>query len=112
MGGDPLHNFCADNVPGTAFRKVDVLVNGKAFDALQPLTRTLWEVKTDDFDNYKPIVKDFAIKKEVPELRRERKLAEACGFEFRIGVRSAAHKEALALEARELEPLIVIMDWC
>jgi len=112
LGGDPLHNFCADNVPGTAFPKVDVLVNGKAFDALQPLTRTLWEIKTDDFDNYKPIVKDFAIKKEVPELERELKLARACGFELRIGVRSAAHKEALARAAEELRDLIVIMDWC
>jgi len=112
LGGDPLHNFCADNLPGNAFPKVDVLVNGKAFDALQPLTRTLWEVKTDDFDNYSPALKGFAIKKEVAELKRELGLAQACGFAFRIGVRSAAHKEALARAARELEPFIVIMDWC
>src|SRR3954470_4840003 len=112
LGGDPLHNFCADNVPGTAFPKVDVLVHGKAFDALQPLTRTLWEIKTDDFDSYKPIVKDFAIKKEVPELERELRLARACGFAFRIGVRSAAHKAALESAERELRGLIVIMDWC
>jgi len=85
---------------------------GHRRDALQPLTRTLWEIKTDDFDNYKPIVKDFAIKKEVPELLREHRLAQACGFEFRIGVRSAAHKEALGFAAPELKKLIVIMDWC
>jgi hypothetical protein len=112
LGGDELHNFCADNVPGNAFRKVDVLVNGKAFDALQPLTRTLWEIKTDDFDNYSPPLKGFAIDKEVLELKRERELAHACGFELRIGVRSAAHKEALGFAAPELKPLIVIMDWC
>jgi hypothetical protein len=112
LGGDPIHNFCADNVPGTAFPKVDVLVNGKAFDALQPLTRTLWEIKTDDFDIYSPALKGFAIKKEVAELERELRLAQACGFAFRIGVRSAAHKEALARAAEELRDLIVIMDWC
>jgi len=112
LGGDELHNHCADNMPGTAFPKVDVLVNGKAFDALQPLTRTLWEIKTDDFDNYSPALKGFAILKEVAELRRELGLAWACGFELRIGVLSAAHKEALASTAPELKPLIVIMDWC
>ena len=111
-GGDELHNYCAKHLPGNAFPGADVFVNGKRFDGLQPLIRTLWEIKTDNFDNYKPIVKDFAIKKEVPELKRERKLAEACGYEFRIGVRSAAHKEALEFAAPELKPLIVIMDWC
>jgi hypothetical protein len=99
-------------LPGNAFPGADVFVNGKKFDALQPLIRTLWEIKTDNFDTYKPIVKKFAIDKEVLELLRELKLARACGYEFRIGVRSAAHKEALANAARELEPLIVIMDWC
>jgi len=112
LGGDKLHNYCAKHVPSNAFPGADVLVNGKAFDALQPLIRLLWEIKTDNFDTYKPIVKDFAIKKEVPELLRELKLARACGYEFRIGVRSAAHKKALEDAAPELKGLIVIMDWC
>jgi len=111
-GGDELHNYCAKHLPGNAFPGADVFVNGKRFDALQPLIRLLWEIKTDNFDTYKPIVKKFALDKEVPELRRERKLAQACGFEFRIGVRSAAHKEALEFAAPELKGLIVIMDWC
>ena len=101
-GGDELHNYCAKHLPGNAFPERDVLVNGKRFDGLQPLIRTLWEIKTDNSDTYKPIVKDFAIKKEVPELLRELKLARACGYEFRIGVRSVAHKEALASAARNL----------
>jgi len=112
LGGDMLHNYCAKHVPGNAFQGADVLVNGKAFDALQPLTRTLWEIKTDNFDTYSPALKGFVIDKEVAELKRELKLAQACGFAFQIGVRSAAHKEALKRAARELEPLIVIMDWC
>jgi hypothetical protein len=111
-GGDELHNYCAKHLPGNAFPGADVLVNGKKFDGLQPLIRTLWEIKTDNFANYSEPLKGFAIEKEVTELRREHGLAQACGFEFRIGVRGAAHKEALGFAARELEPLIVIMDWC
>jgi hypothetical protein len=111
-GGDERHNNCAKLVPGNAFPGKDVLVNGKRFDALQPLIRLLWEIKTDNFDTYKPIVKEFALKKEVPELKRELRLAQACGYELRIGVRSAAHKKALEDAAEELKGLIVIMDWC
>ena len=47
-----LHNKCADRIPNNSFPGRDVLVNGKNFDALQLATRTLWEVKTDDFDKY------------------------------------------------------------
>ena len=48
----------------------------------------------------------------MPELRREQALALACGFNFRVGVRSAAHKDALEREAPDLEGSIVVMDWC
>ncbi|WP_269744445.1 DUF6310 domain-containing protein [Stigmatella aurantiaca] len=34
--------------------------------------------------------------KQVWELRRERALTRACGFDFRVGVRSAMHKDALS----------------
>ncbi|HEY8211246.1 MAG TPA: DUF6310 domain-containing protein, partial [Myxococcaceae bacterium] len=44
-GGDKFHNWCANKVPLNAFQNANVLVNGKAFDALQVSTRTLWEVK-------------------------------------------------------------------
>jgi hypothetical protein len=50
--------------------------------------------------------------KQVRELRRERALASACGFDFRVGVRSEVHKDALESEEEELEGLIVLMDWC
>jgi hypothetical protein len=29
-----------------------------------------------------------------------------------VGVRSAAHRAELELEAQELDGLIVVMDWC
>jgi hypothetical protein len=41
LGGDALHNQCADRVPRNGFPGSDVLVNGKRFDALQPHARTL-----------------------------------------------------------------------
>jgi hypothetical protein len=111
-GGDPLHNACANDVPLNAYRNANVLVNGKAFDALQPVTRTLWEVKTDNFDTYSVYLQRTVIGNQVSELRRERALAQACRFDFRIGVRSAAHKAALDLSAPDLKSIIVVMNWC
>ena len=112
LGGDALHDRCADAVPLNGFPGRDVLIDGKRFDAVQFGTRTLWEVKTDNFDSYPEPFQEIVAKKQVPELRRERDLARACGFDFRIGVRSAKHKKALEQEARDLEKSIVVMDWC
>lgn len=111
-GGHPLHNACADNVPLNNFRGANALVNGKAFDALPLATRTLWEVKTDNFDTYPDSLQDLVIDNQAPMLLPERDLARACGFDFRVGVRSAAHKAALELAEPQLKGLIVVMDWC
>ncbi len=109
LGGDALHNACADNVPRNDFRGSDVLVNGKRFDALQLGTRVLWEVKTDNFGTYSDALQEMVLRSQLVELQRERDLAISCGFNFRVGVRSAAHGAAL----REVAPLldIVVMDW-
>jgi hypothetical protein len=109
-GGNKLHNECADNVPHNAFRGANALVNGKAFDALQERTRTLWEVKTNDIATYKPYVRRTELDKQVEEAKRERALAAACGYQFVIGVRTEAHKAAL-LE-RDPTLIVAIMDWC
>lgn len=111
-GGHPLHNACADNVPLNDFRGANALVNGKAFDALPLATRTVWEVKTDNFDTYTPELQEIVIRTQVPKLRLERELARACGFDFRVGVRSAAHQVALERAAPDLQGFIVLMDWC
>jgi hypothetical protein len=52
----------------------------------------------------------FFAKVKLPEIKREKGLAEECGYNFVVGVRSAAHKIALL----ELEPslTVVVMDWC
>jgi hypothetical protein len=110
LGGDALHNKCADRVPQNGFPGSDVLVNGKNFDALQLRARVLWEVKTDNFDTYSVYLQRTVPDRQVRELRRERDLARACGFDFRVGVRSPAHKTALERLDGTLE--IVVMDWC
>jgi len=87
-------------------------VNGKNFDALQLATRTLWEVKTDNFDTYTDDLQGIVVESQVEKLRYERTLALACRFNFRVGVRSPAHKVALELADPELKGLIEIMEWC
>jgi len=111
-GGNKLHNTCADRIPNNSNPGGDVFVNGKDFDALQLVTRTLWEVKTDDFDTYPPGLRRVVLEEQVPELLHERALALACGFYFKVGVRSAAHKAALEFADPRLKGLIVVMNWC
>ncbi|MFY0573266.1 DUF6310 domain-containing protein [Cystobacter fuscus] len=110
LGGNDPHNECADKMPNNSFPGGDVYVNGKNFDALQLVTRTLWEVKTDDFEKQPPRSQDFFVKVKLPEIKREKELAEACGYNFVVGVHSQAHKQALLRADRNLK--VVIMDWC
>jgi len=111
-GGNKLHNKCADGIKFNAYRGANALVNGKAFDALQVVAGVLWEVKTDNFDSYPLELQDIVARKHVRDFLIERELARACGFDFRVGVRSAAHKTALEYAAPRLEGVIVVMDWC
>nr|WP_128798527.1 DUF6310 domain-containing protein [Corallococcus coralloides] len=111
-GGNDPHNKCADKIPSNSFPGWDVFVNGKHFDALQLTTRVLWEVKTDNFDTFSDFLQGQVIRDQVPEMRIERDLARACGFDFRVGVRSEEHKEALEEAAPDLKGSIVVMDWC
>ncbi|WP_341868154.1 DUF6310 domain-containing protein [Corallococcus carmarthensis] len=109
-GGNDPHNDCADLLPQNSFPGWDVLVNGKQFDALVLVTRTLWDVKTDAFEKHNLHSQQFFAKVKLPELQRERRLAEACGYKFVVGVRSAAHKAAL--EKLDNTLAVVVMDWC
>ncbi|WP_395840276.1 DUF6310 domain-containing protein [Archangium violaceum] len=111
-GGNNDHNKCADRIPFNSFPGRDVRVNGKDYDGLQLIVRTLWEVKTNDIEAYNPFIRRVEINKQIDEARRERALAAACGFDFRIGVRSKTHKEALDAAAADLRGLIEVMDWC
>jgi hypothetical protein len=110
LGGHDPHNECADKMPNNSFPGGDVYVNGKSFDALQLATRALWEVKTDDFGKHSRRSQQFFIEMKLPEIQRERRLAEECGYSFFVGVRSEAHKIALERVDRSLD--VVVMDWC
>ncbi|WNG29311.1 hypothetical protein F0U62_38960 [Cystobacter fuscus] len=110
LGGHDPHNECADKMPNNSFPGGDVYVNGKNFDALQLATRTLWEVKTDDFEKQPPRSRTFFVRMKLPEIQRERELAKACGYHFVVGVRSKAHKEALLKADNTLD--VVVMYWC
>ncbi|MGE6760040.1 DUF6310 domain-containing protein [Corallococcus interemptor] len=109
-GGNDPHNECADKIRGNSFPGFNVLINGKHYDALVLSRRTLWEVKTDDFEKHSPRSRKFFVSMKLPELQREARLARECGYDFAIGVRSEAHLAALKLADPSLK--VVIMDWC
>lgn len=94
-GGNNAHNKCADTVPPNRYPGMDVLVDGKHFDALQVSAPVLWEIKTDQFDTYSLFLLKQVANAQAEEMREERDIAEACGYGFVVGVRSAAHKAAL-----------------
>ncbi|MHA7631942.1 DUF6310 domain-containing protein [Corallococcus sp. M7] len=74
---------------------MDVLVGGRRFDALQVGVRKLWEIKTHRFDSYNDFIRDREIEKELIQIGKERRVAEACGYDFIVGVSTEAHKAAL-----------------
>jgi hypothetical protein len=101
-GEDPPHNACADKFPPNRYPGKDVLVGGKRFDALQVGVRVLWEIKTHRFDTYNAFIRRMTILEEVPVLQEERNIAQACGYDFVIGVSTQAHKDALLAEDQSL----------
>ncbi|WP_338026043.1 DUF6310 domain-containing protein [Corallococcus macrosporus] len=104
-GGDDAHDRCADRVPPNRYPGMDVLVDGKHFDALQVGVRVLWEIKTDQFDTYSLFLQNQVANDEAEELREERDIATACGYGFVVGVSSAAHRAALL----QREPRLTIV---
>ncbi|XXF81670.1 DUF6310 domain-containing protein [Myxococcaceae bacterium GXIMD 01537] len=94
-GGDDAHNKCADRVPPNRYPGMDVLIDGKHFDALQVGVRVLWEIKTDQFDTYSDFLQEQVVKEQIGEFEEERSIAQACGYGFVVGVSTEAHKVAL-----------------
>lgn len=105
-GGDNAHNTCADRVPPNRYPGMDVLVDGKHFDALQVGARVLWEIKTDQFDTYSAFLQRQVIADQLKELREERAIAVSCGYGFVVGVSTAEHQEALEFQAPELHIVV------
>ena len=105
-GGDEAHNRCADRVPPNRYPGMDVLVDGKHFDALQVGVRVLWEIKTDQFDTYSDFLQEQVVRDQVVEMMEERDIAMACGYAFVVGVSSAAHAAALKGIAESLDIVV------
>ncbi|MBN9684170.1 MULTISPECIES: DUF6310 domain-containing protein [unclassified Corallococcus] len=105
-GEDRLHNECADVFPPNRYPGHDVLVNGKRFDALQIGARVLWEIKTHQFDTYSDFLRDRVIEDQMEELQKDRAIAAACGYDFIVGVSSAAHKAALIRQDPRLNVVV------
>ena len=119
LGGSELHNTCANRVPGNAFPGANVIVNGKAFDALAETatapgyaTFVLWEVKTGEIEKYNDFILLVDLANQAAELRRQQLLAWACGYRFAVGVRNEALKDALEKAEPRLKSSIIIMWWC
>ncbi|AKF81546.1 hypothetical protein MFUL124B02_21265 [Myxococcus fulvus 124B02] len=94
-GNDAPHNACADTFPPNRYPRMDVIVNGVRFDALQVGARVLWEIKTHQFDTYNTYIQSQEIDHEIKQLRKERNAARACGYDFIVGVSTSAHRRAL-----------------
>ncbi|WP_414654182.1 DUF6310 domain-containing protein [Hyalangium sp.] len=104
-GEDDPHDECADKFPPNRYPGMDVRVGGVRFDALQAGVRVLWEIKTHRFDTYNAFIRRMTIREQVPLLKEERDIAEACGYGFVVGVSTQEHKDALL----EQEPTLNIV---
>jgi hypothetical protein len=105
-GGNKAHNRCADSYPPNRWPGKDAEVAGKSFDALQVGGRVLWEIKVEYFDGYTDFLKNITVKREIKDLREFREIAEACGYAFRVGVISEAHKAALLKVDRDFDIIV------
>jgi hypothetical protein len=99
-GGNKAHNTCADWYPPNRWPGMDARVDGRNFDALEVGVRVLWEIKVEKFDGYSDFLKRITVEREIKEFREYRDIALACGYAFRIGVISEAHKAALLKKDR------------
>jgi len=105
-GGNKAHNKCADWYPPNRWPGMDARVDGRDFDALQVGVRVLWEIKVEKFDGYSDFLKEITVKKEIKEFKAYRDIALACGYAFKVGVMSAAHKAALLEEDRGFDIVV------
>ena len=108
VGKDDPHNECADKFPPNRYPGMDVLVGGKRFDALQVGVRVLWEIKTHQFDTYADFLREQVVRDQVEEFLADRRIAQACGYGFVVGVSSAEHRQALLDLEPSLAPDIVV----
>jgi hypothetical protein len=66
----------------------------------------LWEIKTHQFDTYPDFIRRREIEKELEQIEKERRAAEACGYDFIIEVSTQAHKDALLQADQSLNVVV------
>jgi len=88
LGGNLVHDRCADLVPPNVYPGYDVKVDGKNFDALSD-DKTLWEAKTDNFDNCRtPFCQYVLLPMRMASYRRQlakyQESAHYCNYSFAL----------------------------
>ncbi len=100
LGGDGIHDACADSLPGNLIPGKDLLVTtpegvDKNFDAYTPADHSVWEVKTHKLDDKSARSFKFLAGKQIGELMNEQEIARRCGYNFKISVSDLRQYELL-----------------
>lgn len=110
LGGDPVHNACADSVSDPQFRGCDVYMNGKHYDAANEATRTMWEIKTTRYSDpkYNKYTRMFETDKQVKSSAADAEAAARCGWDYILSVSDQLNFEMLEASNR-LSPLVKLL---
>jgi uncharacterized protein DUF6310 len=85
LGGDPVHDACADFLPPDEIPGCDAKVDGIHFDAVSGGGEVLWEIKTNNLANSNAFVQMMILYALRVELEEEQTSAHACGYSFAFG---------------------------
>jgi len=106
LGGNSVHNQCADTRIGNKYPGSDVCVSDgveyKNFDAFSG--SILWEVKTYNFD--KGNAGKFLVPMDQPEWQKESRIARGCGFSYWYTVGDTRHPAAIEAVQSNFVPVI------
>ena len=106
LGGDPIHNACADTIPPNRFPGCDVLVRTKRFDALSVGQDKLWEFKTNRYSTYPQFLKTITIQNDMADIAVEKPIADSCGFNYEFAVADEEeYDDLIAAGANLLAPI-------
>lgn len=117
LGGDQIHNTCADEIPPNVYPECDVLVTppngqGKRFDAMSA-DGTLWEFKTDRYSRHNPFIQGRIIDDDFKDGATESGIARQCGRNYNYVVADRAHyEELLRRQFNEIPTQLLLETGC
>ena len=85
IGGDPIHNACADFLPPNDYPGMAARVDGINFDAVSGGGEVLWEIKTNNLAASNAFVQMMILSRMRVELEEEQRTAFQCGYGFSLG---------------------------